>query len=1268
KRLETKGIFEQIDDKKEQSYMISSPQILRLDLSTPMLQLMGIGIDINSIPLLTKPSGDQLEKTAFELQRLGAVSGPINLKHQAFRDLKLTENGNTLSKLPLSSFVGMAFIKTREYVFSSFYDSIQSLTHFKTDPYCGFNQEKLQNIAELYLSCMCVYLEWGNELYSSIANTKNEEIFRAYSKFLDKSSDIVSFVHIFITWLSASCSPQFATSNGLNQNMCVAAKETVENILQVFSKSIDLPIQGGEYSSLIAQNIGFHLVQILLDCLGDQKHSHIGYLCDIRDGSNGIVDLYYKVKNSDDSSSIYRYNRRGMSKSDILAIPSKVFFMEKIMTSSYGSISKRTDNMISICAGLDSENPSNLVRLFSLISHGSTVSISRFVPRIGVFELISDFIQQIDPAFESFIFCNSDNDGAELEPPDELMPIPDLKIEDENNRIKFIDLHSLIAYISPKQEQAIKTHGSQLLSLINAACSRIIIPNSPHRNQALVVGEACKILHLHLCKGDYPLDHKRKRAFAEVQVADIISRGITDFSDCAFVVGGCMNGSILRSVDAKTMDSLKIRGIKEIEVDLLCANSKSEGMVHQIGFSLNFSFNYAGTRSFIVETTSEKADLIKNELETIGLSPICLEGDDSIDGSVMFRVNSNPKISSALQLCSILEPLSFETTIKSQCSRKYFEYIPEIVPFNSDFERSVSFLCHKHLTKDVSIVNLRGCDNDSHLEAYCNFSQNVVTFCMDSKGTSMWITVIDPNVGPSQLDKFATELQQLIQSFIGSSKCGNIQRLPLFSSDISISQQKMKYLRPLIDNMLLRIKDSTMCTTYEIVKEETIRIFAHDPTIFNEVKKMIDKRLTPAFSYPLDVESCAPLICVARNPSTPSKKCKELKRIFIHEVENDIIEYLKKLEEKRIIETKRKILKLRRESKTSDQPSSDLSQMKQRPIIAPHIVLEGDSLHIYCVHKVDQFVFTKAVKSALSAIIGDKKWQLSEISRRDAIETEKMCRQYFSFKRERSHDKSVKLPFPSEFKDGVSQVAKGVWMIVPGMFALTIACPASDSAKCDEFISNLTYENDKIKLVGCVSGCEDSNRFALSCGCKICSDCTYQMLKHQAGVGQGVGFNLADSLTCKAHGRIASIIELVRVCQLNSDMSGLLELARSNTEKTLHEGIRVCLGNDCGRFVSKVLKTDPQRFISCVSCSHTFCCACGKNHSPDLGCDDLGSTKFIQANFKLCKHCGVYVEKISGCNRISCRCGWSFCFVCGFSAATSQEVYAHLKAKHGGYY
>ena len=59
--------------------------------------------------------------------------------------------------------------------------------------------------------------------------------------------------------------------------------------------------------------------------------------------------------------------------------------------------------------------------------------------------------------------------------------------------------------------------------------------------------------------------------------------------------------------------------------------------------------------------------------------------------------------------------------------------------------------------------------------------------------------------------------------------------------------------------------------------------------------------------------------------------------------------------------------------------------------------------------------------------------------------------------------------------------------------------------------------------------------------------------------------------------------------------------------------------------------------------------------------------KFAGLGVVPCPYCHFPVEKISGCNHISCRCGKHWCYKCGKAwFDTSQECYAHMSREHGG--
>jgi E3 ubiquitin-protein ligase RNF14 len=45
--------------------------------------------------------------------------------------------------------------------------------------------------------------------------------------------------------------------------------------------------------------------------------------------------------------------------------------------------------------------------------------------------------------------------------------------------------------------------------------------------------------------------------------------------------------------------------------------------------------------------------------------------------------------------------------------------------------------------------------------------------------------------------------------------------------------------------------------------------------------------------------------------------------------------------------------------------------------------------------------------------------------------------------------------------------------------------------------------------------------------------------------------------------------------------------------------------------------------------------------------DDRKNSELIESKYKICPKCRIRIEKISGCNKITCICGSIFCYICG---------------------
>lgn len=84
--------------------------------------------------------------------------------------------------------------------------------------------------------------------------------------------------------------------------------------------------------------------------------------------------------------------------------------------------------------------------------------------------------------------------------------------------------------------------------------------------------------------------------------------------------------------------------------------------------------------------------------------------------------------------------------------------------------------------------------------------------------------------------------------------------------------------------------------------------------------------------------------------------------------------------------------------------------------------------------------------------------------------------------------------------------------------------------------------------------------------------------------------------------------------------------------------------------------------VKCKHCALVLCGKCREWHMPEDPCPEL------PPGYKRCPRCRVLVFKNGGNNRITCRCGSTWCWTCLADFKTQQECYEHLREVHGGYW
>ena len=167
----------------------------------------------------------------------------------------------------------------------------------------------------------------------------------------------------------------------------------------------------------------------------------------------------------------------------------------------------------------------------------------------------------------------------------------------------------------------------------------------------------------------------------------------------------------------------------------------------------------------------------------------------------------------------------------------------------------------------------------------------------------------------------------------------------------------------------------------------------------------------------------------------------------------------------------------------------------------------------------------------------------------------------------------------------------------------------------------------------------DSDFCTLSCHHQFCTACMHLYL------GSILQSKEYFKLTCPSES-----------CQ-NKDLDGVAsqlltpqELEKFNNEKSeyilsIDPLTRWCPKPDCRGYNFYT----GHKILSCNTCSTLFCEDCGecyeKGHSCSLFNEFCSYVK--KSGARPCPGCRVLVQKQSGCTHMTCRCGTSFCMICG---------------------
>ncbi|KAG0053089.1 hypothetical protein BGZ83_001681 [Gryganskiella cystojenkinii] len=112
-----------------------------------------------------------------------------------------------------------------------------------------------------------------------------------------------------------------------------------------------------------------------------------------------------------------------------------------------------------------------------------------------------------------------------------------------------------------------------------------------------------------------------------------------------------------------------------------------------------------------------------------------------------------------------------------------------------------------------------------------------------------------------------------------------------------------------------------------------------------------------------------------------------------------------------------------------------------------------------------------------------------------------------------------------------------------------------------------------------------------------------------------------------------------------------------------------CPQKTCAKLIdgSGDLSAEQLREVNCPYCDYQFCASCSEKSHKGETCEFIKASKLTkesdsalenlakQMKWKQCPSCKHMVEKISGCNHMTCRCSHQFCYVCAAKWSCSKH-------------
>jgi hypothetical protein len=245
--------------------------------------------------------------------------------------------------------------------------------------------------------------------------------------------------------------------------------------------------------------------------------------------------------------------------------------------------------------------------------------------------------------------------------------------------------------------------------------------------------------------------------------------------------------------------------------------------------------------------------------------------------------------------------------------------------------------------------------------------------------------------------------------------------------------------------------------------------------------------------------------------------------------------------------------------------------------------------------------------------------------------------------------------------------------------------------------SKLMHQHNKSYCMICMDDLEDGQKFIPLHKTRrqthgLCSECMITYLKssfHDIINSKLDGKNSNDDIKIKCCGNIKSKIH--NKCDQDISLEFLSDIKSFNDfiqkDEDLYKmytklvclstpGTILCIDPKCQELIMDV--PDDKKRIVCPTCSTVFCRKClalpYHEHTRICSKDDILKRLFAgesgdifeqyiaSGKWKPCGSCCTLVEKIDGCNKVVCKCGDYFCWLCE-SVLDKSDPYAHFGEK-----